>query len=249
MNFRRFLPVSILAVLAYPALQAQAASGLGSWTTERVLEGITNANGGLSAVEGIRDVRVLGEITADGQTFDFILLKRRPDRIRIAVFFSGMSEETGFDGKVAWKRAQNRAGTRVRVLTDEEFSRENLDTDFDGSLLGDLLPGVTRDLVGIERIDRIDYLKMEVRDQHSRYIHYIDSRTFREFKKEVYLLSEPDKLISTSYSLEYRNHQPIWVAHLVRQEFADGRVRIIRIRSADFNSGILERAFDVPTAD
>lgn len=222
---------------------------LGDWTTQRVLDGIANANGGVKAVEGVRDVRVLGQIEVEGNTFDFILLKRRPDRIRIAVYYSGMSEETGYNGEVAWKRISNRTQSQVRVLTAEEFAKENLDIDFDGALLGDSLPGVTRGLIGIERIDRVDYLKMEVRDDLVRAVHYIDPRTFRELKKEIYHLNDPDTLVSTSFSTKYRNHQPIWVAHEVRQEFADGTVRTIRINSADFNSGILDRAFQVPSED
>lgn len=236
--------ISILFAAVLLSLSAHA-QGLGSWTLDQVLSKIEEANGGQAAIEKVRDVRVLGQLDTGEVKVDFILLKRRPDRIRISVHFVGMSEETAFNGTQAWKRVQARTGETVELLSEERLAEENLDSDFDGPLIGDLAEGFSRKLIGVERIDRVDYFKAEVIGRGLRNIHYIDSRTFRELKKEVFSL-ESGELLSTSYFSDYVNHRPIWVAYTVRQEFPDGRTRTISISSADFNVGILERTFDVP---
>jgi hypothetical protein len=224
---------------------AAAAGPLADWTLEQVIDRIEQANGGMNAIEEVRDVRVLGQMDVGDSTVDFLLLKRRPNMVRINVFYARMSEETAFDGKQAWRRTNLPDGEELELIAADALDELNLDTDFDGPLIGGMDPSLTAELIGVERIDRVDYFKVEVSGERQRNIHFIDSRTFRKLKKEVYSV-ETGELQSVSYFNDYRNHSPIWVAHTVRQEFADGGERIIRLQSAEFNVGILERVFSVP---
>lgn len=234
------------AVCLLFGLSFLSAEDFNGWTTARVLDGIVAANGGMQAIERVRDLRVRGEIEIDGATAEFLLIKRRPNFVRLALFHSRSSEETVFDGQRGWKRLRRPQQEVAWFLSDEELLAENLDLDFDGPLIGPPLPGVEVNLIGIERINRVDYLKVEVRDGRSRNVHFVDSRTFRELKKEVYAIEDEDKLILTSYSSDYQNHNPIWVAHTVRQVMADGNERVLRLVSVEFNIGILEGAFAAP---
>lgn len=122
-----------------------------------------------------------------------------------------------------------------------------LDSDFDGALIGDPQEGVTRRLVGIERIDRVDYFIVEVRTFSGTATHYIDSRTFRELKTVKTAVSEDGEAARVvSYYHDNRKHSGIWVSHRVERELADGSKETILIHDVDMNPGILSRAFRMP---
>ncbi len=213
------------------------------WTLEEVLFKIEQANGGSDAIRAIADLRVLGTIETDGLTFDFVLLRKRPDRVRLHLFHRGRSIETGHDGTRAWRRKWDGGSDEVRVLSKEEFSEAGLDLDFDGPLIGPPAPGVQRRLLGTERVERVDYFVIEVENQGITTRHYIDPRNFREWR--TVRRENGGEEIVTTYS-QYRRVGPLWLAERAERTVAGRPPEVMQITRAEINTGLLDLAFAMP---
>lgn len=220
------------------------------WTAEDVISRIETVNGGEEAINEVNNVRVQGEVLSDDRAYDFVLLKKRPNKVRIQLHYRMGSITTGFDGEEAWRRLRQRERTRVEELDASEFAKQSLETDFDGPLIGPVPEGVERKFVGVERIDRVDYLVMEVHYGNSFTLHYIDPRTFRELKMSKFV--EEDGEFTEVASARYKDYDrfgPFWLATRIERELASGVREILRIESVELNTAILDRVFEKPSED
>jgi hypothetical protein len=245
----RFRPVwsavlSILIILLAPVLRGAKAE---DWNLEAVLRKVEEANGGINAIESTTNLRVRGSVEADGIVYDFLLLKKRPDKVRIHLMHKGRAIETGFNGTTGWRRIWYQGRDQVTVLTETELANANLDVDFDGPLIGDPLPGTRRSFAGVERIDRVDYFVILVENELHRTRHYIDSRTFREWKtiREILENGEVTGEVTTHY-YQYKRHNTIWLAERVERRLPGGALEVISVKDAEVDPGLLDRVFQVP---
>lgn len=225
-----------------------SALDINDWTVESVIKKVVEANGGAQAIQGTTDLRMRGKVKSPEATYDFLLLKKRPNKLRIHLMYRGRSVETGFDGNIGWQRTWIDGKDAVRPLTKEEMAKADLETDFDGPLVGEASFGETRTLVGVERVDRTDYFIVVVESQRIRTTHYVDSRTFREWKTIRAVLDDSGEVQSesTSYYSNYRKHKSIWIAETVTRTNQDGATEEIIIEETEINPGILDRAFTMP---
>ncbi len=241
----RCLFVLPLVLMAVPCLGQKP---LTEWTLEEVLEAVVDANGGWENIEKVTNVRFLGEVVSEDTSFQFVILKRRPDMMRARMESPLRVMETGFDGTTAWRRMKYRGFDRVTEITDPVTKQSILlEADFDGLLIGDPPEGVSRKLAGVERIDRVDYFVVEVGTFRGTQRFYVDSRTFRQLK----VVSEqtgPDGETEreVTWFEENRRHNGIWIAHKVVKEHSDGRTEVARMHEVDINPGMLSFPFRMP---
>jgi hypothetical protein len=240
---RSVLFTSVFAALI-PALPGARAE---DWNLESVLRKVEEANGGINAIESTTNLRVRGTVEAEGVTYDFLLLKKRPDKVRIHLMHKGRSIETGFDGTTGWRRTWIQGQDRVAVLSEAELASANLDIDFDGPLIGEPLPGISRSYLGMERIDRVDYFVVLVESELHRTRHFIDSRTFREWRtiREILKDGEVEGEVVTTY-FQYKRHKTIWLAERVERLLPGRKLEVITVTDAEVDPGLLDRVFAVP---
>lgn len=248
MTIHRILPVSLLSLFVlFSPISLLMAVDADDWTLEDVLKKVEEANGGIEAIEEISNIRVRGEIVTPDNAYDFLLLKKRPNMVRIHLLFQGRSVENGFDGKTAWRRLWLKGRDRVKKLTAAELAQTNLDIDFDGPLIGDAMPGETRRFLGVERIERVDYFIVLVESDLVQTRHYIDSRNFREWKTIREILEDGEVVAATeSEYFDYNRHKTIWMAHRILRTLPDGTTETVIVEDAEIDPGILDRAFEMP---
>jgi len=210
---------------------------------DAILGKILETNGGEQAIERARSLVVNGKIENPQATYDFVLMKKRPEMTRISVLYKGRTIDTGFDGENAWRRVQVGLESEVEPLTTTDIQRVIGETDFDGPLIGPVPPGTTRTLLEPERIDRVDYYRIHVESDIRNSIHYIDSRTFRELKTVTYL-SDGSPMVSL-FSDYFRVGQ-IWMAAEIRREEDGNWINTIHIEDAELNSGLFDHVFEYP---
>jgi len=246
MRIWKLPPVFTAALCLLPSVMTQAIDE-DTWTLEDVLEKVVEVNGGLDTVESTTNLRVIGKVHRGDFVYDFLLLKKRPDMVRIHLMHKGRSIETGFNGETGWRRIWDRGRDSVEVLTEAQLASANLEIDFDGPLIGEALPGTERSYLGVERVNRIDYFVIGVENALSRSRHYIDSRTFREWRtvREILNGEEVVGTVVTTYS-QYTRHGTIWLAERVERVLPDGSSDMITVDKAEVDPGILDRVFDVP---
>ena len=244
--FRTLLICALFQGLAFAPSVLNSAD-LEDWTLDEVLEKIEEANGGEDAIHSVTNARFLGEVEGQDTAYDFVLLKKRPNKMRIHLLLKNKSVENGFDGSVGWRRYTQRGHDRVVALEGDELLAQRIEADFDGPLVGVPTEGVVRRLVGIERIARIDYFIIEVQTPLGRSSHYIDSRTFRELKSIRHHTPEDGEPYDTvSHFHEIQRHEQIWVAHRVERVLKDGKKETVFIKEVELNPGILDMAFKLP---
>ena len=237
--------VLLQLLLCFPV--AMQGAVLDEWTLEDVLARMVESNGGQEAIEEITNLRIRGKIVSDKGTQDFVLLKKRPNKTRIQLMFKGRSREAGFDGITGWQRVSQGNEERVVPIEGEDLARMERDADFDGPLVGEPQSGVACRLLGVERIDRVDYFVVEVAKSNSVGRHYIDSRTFREDKVlQTVTLNSGEEVETQTQYFEYKRFGGIWVAMRTERWSAGDTKETILINSVDLNPGILDRAFARP---
>lgn len=214
---------------------------------EEILGGILEANGGADAIQQANTLRVVGQIETDDIIYDFILLKKRPNLMRITLRHLGRVVESGYDGQTAWRQTRVGQESQVEILDPTESMGFLEDLDFDGPLIGDVGKGKARRAGEPGRIDRVLYYKVIVSSRDTETTHYIDSRTFREHKTISRRTDEDGEVRETvsAYS-EYHRVGPIWLAYRIDRTHSDGREEIIRVTDAQLNPGIFDSAFAVP---
>lgn len=238
----------ILAGLLAMAGSSGWAIDLEDWTINEVLDKVVEANGGRDAINSIKDVRMRGSIKTPEVTYDFLLLKKRPNKLRVHLMYKGRSVETGFDGIEGWQRIWTGGEDTVRKLTKVELDETGLETDFDGPLIGPDKPLITRTLDRIERIDRTDYFVVKLEAPDSRTYHYVDSRTYREWKTVREVLGEDGEVTNTIETLfdDYAKYETIWIAETMTRTSTSGTAEEVIVTQVELNPGILDRAFVMP---
>jgi len=220
------------------------------WTTEDVVERIETVNGGEDAIEEVTNVRVQGEVLTGERTYEFVLLKKRPDKVRIQLHYRMGSVTTGFDGEQAWRRMRQGSEMAMEDLDAAAFAKQSLETDFDGPLIGPVSEGAEREFVGVERVGRVDYLIMEVRYKNSYTRHYVDPRTFREWKMEKFVREDGEwTKAATAIYKDYERFGPFWLATQINRELKNGTTEVLRIQNVELNTAIIDRVFARPSGD
>ncbi|MEX0324176.1 MAG: hypothetical protein AB3N63_18605 [Puniceicoccaceae bacterium] len=246
LTIRREL-VAVLATCLLFSLASSQPSDLEQWTLDQVLEKVTDANGGQESIDDVTNVRLSGTVEGGANTYDFVLLKKRPDKIRMRFMFRGTAIESGFNGETGWRRQTRGDQSNVVELEGEELAAMRLESDFDGPLIGEPNEDVTLKLERVERIGRVDYFVISEKTARRTAYHYIDSRTFRELKVVTNRANNNGELEeSQNHYHEYSKHGGIWVAHMVERVLPDGRIEKIRIKEVEVNPGILDLVFKKP---
>jgi outer membrane lipoprotein-sorting protein len=249
MNRLRFLPcgLRLLAVLAILPDAFTSAQDAENWTLESIVERIEEANGGRAQFERTTNVRMRGIVETGPEFHEFLLLRKRPDLMRLHLMKEGRKIEIIYNGEQAWERISFRGQERVRQVPLEELWQSGLDTDFDGPLIGEPAADTRREYLGVERINRVDHHVVVVEDSHFHSRHFIDSRTFRTLMTKVRPLSAGEDQETIIRFSQYERVDRLWVAKKVRREYPDGRVETLIIEEAELNPGILDRLFEPPS--
>lgn len=237
----------LIVILTISSSLAPGAKNVEDWTLDEVLAKVAEANGGVEAIERVTNARIIGNVEGDA-SYDFLLLKRRPNKMRSRMMMYKKVVETGFDGSIVWRRYEQGDYDKVELVDDPEFTRNiELEADFDGPLIGEIAQGLTLELKGVERLDRIDYFVVEVKSEESSALHYVDTRTFRELKLVKTVFREGmDPLVITSNFHDIEKHSGIWVSHRVEKEMSNGNKETIHITTVEMNPGILDFSFKMP---
>ncbi len=238
----------LIGILTISTSLSLGAKNVEDWTLAEVLAEVAEANGGLEAINRVTNARFIGNVEGGDVAYDFLLLKRRPNKMRSRMMMRDKVVETGFDGSIVWRRFEQGDYDKVELVDDPEFVRNiEIEADFDGPLIGEAAKGLALELKGVERLDRIDYFVIEVKSEKSSALHYVDSRTFRELKLVKTVLREGmDPLVVTSIFHDIERYSGIWVSRRVEKETSAGDRETIHITTVEMNPGILDFSFKMP---
>ena len=141
------LGVFLLLLFTAPGHQASADQDP---ELQRILKAHVDAMGGWRAWNKVESIRLTGTIEREGETYDFCIIKKRPDQIRVTLTFDieGTQGEKAqaiqsSDGKNGWKATRLAGDQKIEKIALNEAETEQLvsDSNIEPKLINFMLRG------------------------------------------------------------------------------------------------------------
>lgn len=217
-----------------------------AFTLESILQRFTKAYGGFRDVDALSSLSVEGTILQNGQTFDFLMRKKRPHSMRYRLSYESNSIITGYDGSQGWIRTKNNQEVSIDLLDDEARRKIRHQSRFDSPLFYHLQKRESQ-IELIERIilDERSVLVLEVIEydsEASRY--YLDFETAHIVRVD-YLDADGEVSIQTLYR-DYRVVEGFPFAFEIETRVKGETKSLAKVNSIDVNLGIFSVYFAKP---
>lgn len=217
-----------------------------SYVMQRALQRYTEAYGGGRDATALTSISIEGTQTQDGNTYEFLLRKKRPRSIRYRLSSGENSVTTGYDGRTGWMQVHDGLKVTTRLLTKEELKVVKAEATFDSPLFHHLQDRYTDvEMVGRDTMEEQNVFVYSVREsngQRSRYyLHFQDPHVL---KRE--LLNDKDEVILSTHYRDYREVRGYPFAFEIENRVGDSVVSSVKIESIIANPGLLSFYFTMP---
>ena len=217
-----------------------------AFTLESVLQRFTKAYGGFRDADALSSLSVEGTILQNGQTFDFLMRKKRPHSMRYCLSNESNSIIIGYDGSQGWVRTKINGEVSIDLLDQEAKHSMRRQARFDSPLFYHLQKRENQ-IELIERIslDERSVLVLEVIEydsEASRY--YLDLETAHIVRVD-HLGADGELSIQTLYR-DYREVEGIPFAFEIETRVNGETKSLAKVNSIDVNPGVLSFYFAKP---
>ena len=217
-----------------------------AFTLESVLQRYTKAYGGFRDVDALSSVSVEGTILQNGQTFDFLMRKKRPHSMRYRLSNEYNSIITGYDGSQGWIRTKNNQEVSIDLIDQEALRKIRYQSRFDSPLFYHLQKSEYQiELIKRISLDERSVLVLEVIEydsEASRY--YLDLETAHIVRVD-HLGADGELSIQTLYR-DYREVEGFPFAFEIETRVNGETKSLAKVKSIDINPGILSFYFAKP---
>ena len=215
-------------------------------TLESVLQRFTKAYGGFRDADALSSLSVEGTILQNGQTFDFLMRKKRPHFMRYRLSNESNSIITGYDGSQGWIRTKNNQEVSIDLLDQEARRKIRYQSRFDSPLFYHLqnreyqIELIERTSLGGRSVLVLEVIEYE--SEASRY--YLDLETAHIVRVD-YLGADGELSIQTLYR-DYREVEGFPFAFEIETRVNGKTKSLAKVNSIDVNPGIFSVYFAKP---
>mgnify|MGYP001252304274 FL=1 len=217
-----------------------------AFTLESVLQRFTKAYGGFRDADALSSLSVEGTILQNGQTFDFLMRKKRPHSMRYRLSNESNSIITGYDGSQGWIRTKNNQEVSIDLLDHEARRKIRYLSRFDSPLFYHLQKRENQiELIERLTLDERSVLVLEVIEydsEASRY--YLDLETAHIVRVD-HLGADGELSIQTLYR-DYREVEGFPFAFEIETRVNGETKSLAKVNSIDVNPGIFSVYFAKP---
>ncbi len=213
----------------------------------RIYSAYLEARGGLANLVQVKSMRMTGRVEKAGITIQFVLLKKRPDLVRVTLEANDMKIVEGYDGKRAWRRRELRRKD-LSGLLDENASRHlKLMGEFDSALIGFREKGHRVDSISIESVDRGEAHRVAMSLANGeRRLFILDAESFLPTRIEFPDYERNGLGVLVTVLKDYRIVGGIAIAHEVESWYGDQLDSRTTIETMELNVGLLTSLFIAP---
>ena len=215
-------------------------------TLESVLQRFTKAYGGFRDADALSSISVDGTIVQNGQTFNFLMRKKRPHCMRYRLSNESNIIITGYDGFQGWIRTENNQELSIDSLNHEELRKIRNQSRFDSPLFYHLQKRENQ-IEFIERIslDGRSVLVLEVIEYDSEASsYYLDLETAHIIQVDQFD-ADGELSIQTFYR-DYREVEGFPFAFEIETRVNGETKSLAKVNSIDVNPGIFSVYFAKP---
>ncbi|MEC8190568.1 MAG: hypothetical protein VX033_05220 [Verrucomicrobiota bacterium] len=217
-----------------------------AFTLESVLQRFTKAYGGFRDADALTSLSVEGTILQNGQTFDFLMRKKRPHSMRYRLSNEYNSVIAGYDGSQGWILTKNNQEVSIDLIDQEALKKIRDQSRFDSPLFFHSKKSEYQiELIERTSLDGRSVLVLEVIEcdsEASRY--YLDFENTHIVRVD-HLDADGEFSIQTLYR-DYREVEGFPFAFEIETR-VDGETKsMATVNSIDVNPGIISVYFAKP---
>lgn len=213
-----------------------------------VLSRYVDSMGGRAALQKLISMRLTGTIsTGEGQIQHLVVLKKKPNLVRLTLDTGNIRFVQAYNGKVAWTSRES--GDRFDCVPMEGETAMNFirEAPITNALVDRNRPGVELELGEEITIVGIPcYQVIATREDGSSMVHCISKETFLEHR--IIQRDSEGNIISELVPSKFELVNGVTFA-MRTQRIVEGKpISTIDIESVDLNLGLLNTAFNPPVA-
>ena len=174
---KRNLLILAATMLVSVALQAQ--------TVDEILDKNAAAKGGWDKLRAMKSVKMTGKMSMGGMEAPFVLLKSRPENVRMEFTVQGMTGIQAYDGTTGWMVMPFMGKKEPEAVSGDMLKDLQEQADFDGQTVDYKKKGNKVELLGKEEIEGTPAYKLKLTTKAGdESIIYIDADSFLEIKMQ-----------------------------------------------------------------
>lgn len=217
-----------------------------AFALHRILQRYTETYGGFRDADALYSLSVEGTIEQNGQSYEFLMRKKRPNSIRYRLSNGMNSVVTGYNGSSGWLRTESNGEISIKDFNAEASNALREHAQFESPLFRHLEKS-ENEITLVERtvIDGAGVYVIEVRVIGSPITRYhLEARTTHPLRYEE-LDAEGEVTFQTLYR-DYKEVDGFPFAHEI-ENLVDGEtVSLAKINTIKVNPGLLSFYFEKP---
>ncbi len=219
----------------------------GTYELQRVLQRYTEAYGGFRDADALSSFSVEGTIEQNGQTFEFLMRKKRPHSLRYRLSSGQNSVTTGYNGSKGWMRVETNGEVAIKTLDQAVLGELREQARFDSPLFRHLE----------KRENEVELVEVATLDERSVYV--VGVRELASGKTSHYFLDAATAYLVRWDQLDakgvirfqtlYRDYKDIEgypFAHEVETRVDGKTTSLAKLNMVEVNPGLLSFYFEKP---
>lgn len=239
----KFKSLLLLSVLLTTQLLAEEALP----TEEDIYAGVLKSQGGSAALSKIKSMRIQGEIQTEKETIPFTLIRKKPNRVRLALNYPRGTYVMAYNGEVVWSHNEGTSHKDVQLVTGENANNFKLNAPFFGYLIEPERYQTKIKLIEWSMWDDKRFLKVSVTTMDRDSVtYYIDPETYHIMRMIFQETKDGKALDLDSRFSDFRPvgvlTEPFHTEVLTNGEFESTQI----LKTFELNPGVLDASFAPP---
>ncbi|MBZ5530588.1 MAG: outer membrane lipoprotein-sorting protein [Acidobacteriia bacterium] len=218
-------------------------------TVDEIVAKNIAAKGGLSKLKALQTARITGSSAIGEMQAGFVLVQKRPDKVRQEISIQGLTMVQAYDGKNGWQIVPFTGKKDPEPMSGDELKAIQEQADFDSPLVDYKQKGHKVELVGKEQVDKAGtfHLRLTLKNGSVREL-YLDDHSFLEIKTEEKINQGGQQAVSVSTMGDYKEVEGMMVPFSIEQRIKDGQGpgQKLAIQKVEFNVRVDDSVFVLP---
>ena len=240
-SFRLIAMGLLMGLIAFSPLVAQAMDA------DELIAKNLEASGGLEKIQSVKSVKHTGKFLAQGMEFPFIMIQKRPNKMRIEAEIMGSTMIQCYSGEKGWAINPMTGSSNPQPMSEIEEKSFKLQSDMDGPLVDYAEKGYTVEYIGEEdvegtpthqlRIDTNDGIVMDV---------FIDAEYFLIIKSSNKITVDENEFETQTYMSDFQEIEGMVVPFAIETRSGDAVMNQIMMEKAEYGVEVDDSLFAMP---
>jgi outer membrane lipoprotein-sorting protein len=191
--------------------------------------------------------KLTGKMIQGGIEIPFILMSKRPDKIRIEGTFQGLTFIQNYNGKEGWNLNPFAGVTDPQPMSEEDLKEIHYQADMDGMLWNWNEKGYTVTFDGKDDMEGTSCYKIKVDTKAGdSFTYYIDADSYLILRSNSKMQRLGNEIESDTYNSNYSMVEGIAVPGKIETKMKDQVMGTLVIENVEFNTELDDTLFEKP---